>query len=83
VRTKRQLLQLVFERVTEEAKLAEPDPSRWREQLRAFAHRMREVPNNHRDVARLSIRPSLSSRRIRSEMGMGPFRAQQVREQLS
>src|SRR5258708_39797434 len=55
VRNKEQLLQLVFERVTEEAKLQEPDPSRWQEQLRAFAHRMREVLNNQRDVARLSI----------------------------
>src|SRR5260370_7867851 len=55
VRSREQLLHLVFERVTEEAKLPEPDPSRWQEQLRAFAHRMREVLNNHRDVARLSI----------------------------
>src|SRR5258708_32270199 len=54
VRNKEQLLQLVFERVTEEAKLPEPDPSRWQGQLRAFAHRMREVLNNHRDVAPLS-----------------------------
>jgi AcrR family transcriptional regulator len=55
VRNKEQLLQLVFERVTEEAKLPEPDPARWQEQLRDFAHRMREVLNSHRDVARLSI----------------------------
>src|SRR5258708_27679227 len=55
VRNKEQLLQLVFERVTEEAKLPEPDPSRWQEQLRAFPHRMREALNNHRDVALLSI----------------------------
>src|SRR5260370_12296978 len=55
VRNKEQLLQLVFERVTEEAKLPEPDPSRWQAPLRAFAHRLREVLNNHRDVARLSI----------------------------
>lgn len=55
VRNKEQLLQLIFERVTEEAELPAPDPSRWQEQLRAFAHRMREVLNSHRDVARLSI----------------------------
>ena len=55
VRNKDELLQLVFERVTQEAELPEPDPSRWQEQLRTFAHRMREVLNSHRDVARLSI----------------------------
>jgi AcrR family transcriptional regulator len=55
VRNKDELLQLVFERVTQEAELPEPDPSRWQEQLRAFAVRMREVLNSHRDVARLSI----------------------------
>lgn len=55
VRNKDELLQLVFERVTAEAELPEPDPSRWQEQLRDLAHRMREVLNKHRDVARLSI----------------------------
>lgn len=55
VRNKDELLQLVYERVTEEAELPEPDPSRWPEQLRDLAHGMREVLNKHRDVARLSI----------------------------
>ena len=55
VRNKEQLLQLVFERVTREAKLPEPDPSRWQEQLRTFADQMRAVLNSHRDVARLSL----------------------------
>ena len=55
VRNKEQLLQLVFERVTQEAELPEPDPSRWQEQLRTFADQMRAVLNSHRDVARLSL----------------------------
>lgn len=55
VRNKEELLQLVFERVIEETELPEPDPSRWQEQLRAFAVRTREVLNSHRDVARLSL----------------------------
>lgn len=55
VRNKEQLLQLVIERVTREAKLPEPDPSRWQEQLRTFADQMRAVLNSHRDVARLSL----------------------------
>jgi AcrR family transcriptional regulator len=55
VRNKEQLLQLVFERVIEEAKLPEPDPWRWQEQLRVFADQMRAVLKSHRDVARLTL----------------------------
>ncbi|HZD02235.1 MAG TPA: TetR/AcrR family transcriptional regulator C-terminal domain-containing protein [Actinomycetes bacterium] len=55
VRNKEELLQLLFERVTEEVVLPEPDPSRWREQLRDLAHQMRAVMNRHRDIARISL----------------------------
>jgi AcrR family transcriptional regulator len=55
VRNKEQLLQLVFERVVEEIRLPEPDPSRWREQLRGLADQMRAILTRHRDVARLSL----------------------------
>src|ERR1700724_1984828 len=55
VRNKDQLLQLLFERVTEEAKLPEPDPARWQEQLRDFAHRMRQGRKSHPADRRTSI----------------------------
>ncbi|MBV9278535.1 MAG: TetR/AcrR family transcriptional regulator C-terminal domain-containing protein [Chloroflexi bacterium] len=55
VRNKDALSQLIFERVTEEVALPEPDPCRWKEQLRDLAIQMRAVLNRHRDVARLSF----------------------------
>lgn len=55
VRNKEQLLQLIFERVTQQTELPEPDPSRWQEQLRELAHRMRAIMHSHRDVARISL----------------------------
>jgi AcrR family transcriptional regulator len=55
VRNKEQLLQLLFERVTEELQLPEPDPSRWQEQLKELARQMLEVMRRHRDVARVSL----------------------------
>jgi AcrR family transcriptional regulator len=55
VRNKEELFQLIFERVTQETALPEPDPSRWKEQLKALAFQMRAVLNSHRDVARLSL----------------------------
>src|SRR5258708_15785303 len=84
VRNKEQLLQLVFERVTEEAKLPEPDPSRWQEQLRAFAHRMREVLNNHRDVARLSIGrlPAGPTLAVYSEWPVAPLKPVGIPDQV-
>jgi AcrR family transcriptional regulator len=55
VRNKEELLQLVFERVTEEIDLPEPDPARWQEQCRELARQMLEVMRRHRDVARISL----------------------------
>lgn len=55
VRNKEELFQLIYERVTEEATLPEPDPSHWKEQLKDLAVQMRAVLNSHRDVARLSL----------------------------
>jgi AcrR family transcriptional regulator len=55
VRNKDELLQLVFERVVEEAELPPPDPSRWQEQLGALAFQMRAILNRHRDVAQISL----------------------------
>jgi AcrR family transcriptional regulator len=55
VRNKEELFQLIFERVSAEVELPEPDPARWREQLAELAERMRGVLASHRDVARLSL----------------------------
>src|SRR6476620_11788074 len=55
VRNKDELLQLVFEAVSEETTLPAPDPSRWQGQLRDLAHEMRRSMNRHRDVARISL----------------------------
>ncbi len=55
VRNKEELLQLLFERVTEEVVLPEADPSRWQEQLKDLARESRRVMKRHRDIARLSL----------------------------
>ena len=43
VRNKDELFQLIFERVTGQMVLPEPDPSHWKEQLRQLAHEMRAI----------------------------------------
>lgn len=55
VRNKGELLQLVYERLTEEIPLPPPDPSRWRQQLRDLARARREQAHQRRDAARLSL----------------------------
>jgi len=55
VRNKGELLQLLFERITDEVELPEPDPSRWQEQLKELGRRSRAVMSRHRDVARISL----------------------------
>jgi TetR/AcrR family transcriptional regulator, tetracycline repressor protein len=55
VRNKEELLQLIFERVTEEMELPEPDPACWQEQLGDPARAMRANLKRHRDVARISF----------------------------
>jgi len=55
VRNKDELFQLVFERVTRDVALPEPDPARWKEQLKELGYQMRAVLSRHRDVARLSF----------------------------
>ncbi|MFN8234394.1 MAG: TetR/AcrR family transcriptional regulator C-terminal domain-containing protein [Actinomycetota bacterium] len=55
VRNKGELLQLVFEHVTDEVVLPPPDPSRWREQVRELAGAMRTTLNRHRGVAQISL----------------------------
>ena len=55
VRNKEELLQLILERVVGEMDLPEPDPARWKEQLRDYAFQVRDVLHRHRDVARISF----------------------------
>jgi AcrR family transcriptional regulator len=55
VRNKAELLQLLYERATEEVVLPEPDPSRWAEQLEDFAAQLRTINRRHRDIARISL----------------------------
>lgn len=55
VRNKEELLQLVFEAVSEETRLPAPDPAHWQEQLRDFARDSRTTMRRHRDVARISL----------------------------
>jgi AcrR family transcriptional regulator len=55
VRNKDELLQLVFEHVTQEVELPTPDPERWREQLAGLAQETRATLNRHRGVARISL----------------------------
>jgi TetR/AcrR family transcriptional regulator, tetracycline repressor protein len=55
VRNKDELLQLIFDRVTREVVLPEPDPAHWKEQLKTLGYEIRKVLSKHRDVARLSF----------------------------
>jgi AcrR family transcriptional regulator len=55
VRNKDELFQLLFERVTGEVELPEPDPARWQDQLKELGRAMLNVMREHRDVARISL----------------------------
>lgn len=55
VRNKGELLQLLFERLSGEVALPEPDPSRWQEQLKDLGRQMRASAHRHRDGARISL----------------------------
>jgi AcrR family transcriptional regulator len=56
VASKDDLLELVIERVIGEVRTpGEPDPARWREQLKEYAREVRAVFSRHRDVARASF----------------------------
>ena len=55
VRNKDELFQLIFDRVTREVILPEPDPAHWKEQLKALGYQMRDTLRKYRDVARLSF----------------------------
>jgi AcrR family transcriptional regulator len=49
------LLDLLFDRVIGEQSVPDPDPDRWREQIKEVARTMRAAILRHRDIVRLSI----------------------------
>ena len=49
------LLDLIFDRVIGEQPVPDPDPERWKEQLKDVARTMRRTILGHRDIVRLSI----------------------------
>ncbi|TWV35124.1 TetR/AcrR family transcriptional regulator [Streptomyces misionensis] len=55
VSSKDDLLELMYTRLFDGFELPEPDPKRWREQLRDFAHAGRRRLLSHRDMARISM----------------------------
>ncbi|WP_246610871.1 TetR/AcrR family transcriptional regulator [Nonomuraea rhizosphaerae] len=55
VANKEELLELIYDRVLGEIRLPEPDPSRWKEQLREYAIEVYRVLGEHADVARAGL----------------------------
>lgn len=55
VQNKEQLLQLVFDRVIGELPMPEPEPDRWREQLKQAARDERDMMTRHPGIAQLSF----------------------------
>lgn len=55
VANKDQLINVILDRVIGEIPLPEPDPERWEEQLRTFAHEGREAFRRYRDIGRASL----------------------------
>jgi AcrR family transcriptional regulator len=49
------LLDLLFDEIIGEQHVPDPEPQRWREQLKEVAHTMRATILRHRDVVRISI----------------------------
>lgn len=55
VRSKDELLQLLFERLNDEVELPEPDPAHWQEQLKTLGRQVRALAHRRRDYARISL----------------------------
>ena len=85
VASKEQLLELVIERVIGEIRLpGEPDPARWRDQVKEMAREMRAVFASHGDLARASFaRVPLGENALRgSEWMIGALRAGGIADQV-
>jgi AcrR family transcriptional regulator len=55
VANKEELLLLVFDRVVDDIRLPEPDPARWKEQLREVGWEMLRLMRAHPGIARVSL----------------------------
>ncbi|MFG2002940.1 TetR/AcrR family transcriptional regulator [Spirillospora sp. NPDC048911] len=55
VSNKEELLELLIDRVSGEMSLPEPDPARWREQLKEIAYEIHRVLSAHADIARVPL----------------------------
>ncbi len=55
VANKEQLVQLVFDRVIAELPMPEPEPKRWREQIKQAARDERDMMRRHPGIAQLSL----------------------------
>jgi AcrR family transcriptional regulator len=79
------LLDLVLERVVGEIETPEPEPARWKEQLKEVAIAMRATILRHRDVVRISIgRIPMGPNSLRfSERVLGILRSGGVPDELA
>ncbi|MCP2340601.1 TetR/AcrR family transcriptional regulator [Actinomadura rupiterrae] len=55
VSNKEELLDVMFDRVCGEIRLPEPDPARWREQIKEVAYEIHRVMSEHADIARVPL----------------------------
>lgn len=55
VSDKQELRELMLDSIAAEIRLPEPDPARWREQLKEIASETRRVYTSHRDIAKVSM----------------------------
>jgi AcrR family transcriptional regulator len=63
---KRELGELVYDRIMGEIELADPDPSKWEDQLKDLARQAYRVMVSHNDAVRLSIgRPPVGPNTLR------------------
>ena len=85
VGSKEGLLDLILDRVIGEQEVPDPEPERWREQLKDVARTMRATILRHRDIVRISIgRIPTGSNALRySERVLAILRAGGVPDQLA
>ncbi|MFC5187164.1 TetR/AcrR family transcriptional regulator [Actinomadura harenae] len=55
VSNKEELLDIMFDRICGEIALPEPDPARWREQVKEVAYAVHKVMSAHSDIARVAL----------------------------
>lgn len=79
------LLDLIFDHVIGEQDVPDPDPARWREQVKEVGRTMRATILNHRDIVRISIgRIPMGPNALRySERVLAILRAGGVPDQLA